>query len=221
MWCAHPESSWTGAGGGVGEPSNGQGRRRAGTGGGGAAGGEEEEGGEHEEALVGVPARVCPAAKSVPQHKDKADGYGACVSSWICVVYLTRQPGSALVLVDDVSGIESRVAIEPGRLCCWPNARFSHRVDVDATVAAAAAVAQGARWAASDACSARWPSAKPLRTARRLCTRRAAVAAAAVAAVAVAAVAVAAAAPGGTGGELQSRTLPPSASSACPRCPPS
>ena len=96
---------------------------------------------EHEEALVGVPARVCPAAKSVPQHKDKADGYGACVSSWICVVYLTRQPGSALVLVDDVSGIESRVAIEPGRLCCWPNARFSHRVDVDATAAAAAAVA--------------------------------------------------------------------------------
>ena len=82
--------------------------------------------------LAEVPARVCPASKSVPQHKDKPEGKGACVSSWTCVVYLTHHPGSALVLKDDVTGREFRVAIEPGRMCCWPNARFSHRVDVDA-----------------------------------------------------------------------------------------
>ena len=85
---------------------------------------------DDEQELVEVPARVCPASKSVPQHKDKPDGKGAEVSSWITLVYLTHQPGSALVLVDDVTGREHRVAIEPGRLCCWPNARFSHRVDV-------------------------------------------------------------------------------------------
>ena len=93
---------------------------------------------EHESSTVEVPARVCPASKSVPQHKDKPDGKGVCVSSWICVVYLTRQPGSALVLTDDVTGREFRVKIEPGRMCRWPNARFSHRVDVDADVEAAA-----------------------------------------------------------------------------------
>ena len=96
---------------------------------------------EEQEVLVEVPARVCPATKSVPQHKDKQDGKGASVSSWISVVYLTHQPGSALVLVDDVTGREFRVAIEPGRLCCWPNARFSHRVDVDMAVAVESAVA--------------------------------------------------------------------------------
>ena len=93
---------------------------------------------EHEKEhglLAEVPARVCPASKSVPQHKDKPDGKGACVSSWICVVYLTHHPGSALVLKDDVTSREFRVAIEPGRMCCWPNARFSHRVDVDAAAA--------------------------------------------------------------------------------------
>ena len=78
-----------------------------------------------------VPARVCPASKSVPSHKDKLDGKGACVSSWTCVVYLTRHTGTALVLRDDVTGREFRVAIEPGRVCCWPNARFTHRVDAD------------------------------------------------------------------------------------------
>jgi len=87
---------------------------------------------EEEQELVEVPARVCPASKSVPQHKDKPDGKGAAVGSWICVVYLTNQPGSALVLVDDVTGREFRVPVVAGRLCCWPNARFSHRVDVDA-----------------------------------------------------------------------------------------
>ena len=54
------------------------------------------------------------------------------MGSWICVVYLTNQPGSALVLVDDVTGREFLVPVVAGRLCCWPNARFSHRVDVDA-----------------------------------------------------------------------------------------
>jgi len=85
--------------------------------------------------LAEVPARVCPASKSVPQHKDKPGGKGACVSSWTCVVYLTHHLGSALVLKDDVTGREFRVAIEPGRMCCWPNSRFSHRVDVDAAAA--------------------------------------------------------------------------------------
>ena len=85
--------------------------------------------------MAEVPARVCPASKSVPQHKDKPEGKGACVSSWTCVVYLTHHPSSALVLKDDVTGREFRVAIEPGRMCCWPNARFSHRVDVDAAEA--------------------------------------------------------------------------------------
>ena len=66
---------------------------------------------EEQEVLVEVPARVCPATKSVPQHKDKQDGKGASVSSWISVVYLTHQPGSALVLVDDVTGREFRVAM--------------------------------------------------------------------------------------------------------------
>ena len=74
---------------------------------------------------------MCPASKSVPSHKDKPDGKGACVSSWTCVVYLTRHPGTALVLTDDVTGREFRVGVEPGRMCCWPNARFTHRVDAD------------------------------------------------------------------------------------------
>jgi hypothetical protein len=78
-----------------------------------------------------VPARVCPSSKSVPLHKDKDDGKGVCMNNWICVVYLSHQPHSALVLVDDLTGREHRIAIEPGRLCCWPNARFSHRVDVE------------------------------------------------------------------------------------------
>ena len=78
-----------------------------------------------------VPARVCPASKSVPSHKDKPDGKSACVSSWTCVVYLTRHPGTALVLTDDVTGREFRVGVEPGRVCCWPNSRFTHRVDAD------------------------------------------------------------------------------------------
>ena len=78
-----------------------------------------------------VPARVCPASKSVPSHKDKPDGKGACVSSWTCVVYLTRHQGTALVLTDDVTGREFRVGVEPGRMCCWPNSRFTHRVDAD------------------------------------------------------------------------------------------
>ena len=91
---------------------------------------------EKEDGLMAeVPARVCPASKSVPQHKDKPGGKGACVSSWTCVVYLTHHLGSALVLKDDVTGREFRVAIEPGRMCCWPNSRFSHRVDVDAAAA--------------------------------------------------------------------------------------
>ena len=97
--------------------------------------------------MVEVPARVCPASKSVPQHKDKKHGKGAVLSSWICVVYLTDQPGSALVLVDDVTGREFSVAIRPGRMCCWPNARFSHRVDVDPAVAAGALAAQVAELA--------------------------------------------------------------------------
>ena len=97
---------------------------------------------EEQEVLVEVPARVCPATKSVPQHKDKQDGKGAAISRWISVVYLTRQPGSALVLVDDVTGREFRVAIEPGRMCCWPNSRFSHRVDVDLAVVAHAVAAE-------------------------------------------------------------------------------
>lgn len=84
--------------------------------------------------LVDVPARVCPASESVPQHKDKMDGKGACVSGWICVIYLTKHPDSVLVLTDDVTGREFRISIEPGRLCRWPNARFSHRIDVDENV---------------------------------------------------------------------------------------
>ena len=112
-----------------------------------AAAGQEEKQVE-EQGPVEVPARVCPASKSVPQHKDKPDGKGAAVSSWITLVYLTHQPGSALVLVDDVTGCEYRVAIEPGRLVSWPNARFSHRVDVDDVVVAQDAVAaQGAELA--------------------------------------------------------------------------
>ena len=100
----------------------------------------------YESSTVEVPARVCPASKSVPQHKDKLDGKGVCVSSWICVVYLTRQPDSALVLTDDVTGREFRVTIEPGRMCRWPNARFSHRVDadVDADADAVVTVTRGA-----------------------------------------------------------------------------
>ena len=97
----------------------------------------------HESSPVEVPARVCPASKSVPQHKDKPDGKGICVSSWICVVYLTNQPDSALVLTDDVTGREFRIAIEPGRMCRWPNARFSHRVDVDADADSVVTVTQG------------------------------------------------------------------------------
>ena len=113
-----------------------------------AAGQEEEQ--VEEQGPVEVPARVCPASKSVPQHKDKPDGKGAAVSSWITLVYLTHQPGSALVLVDDVTGCEYRVAIEPGRLVSWPNARFSHRVDVDDVLVAQDAVpAQGAELASS------------------------------------------------------------------------
>ena len=95
-----------------------------------------------EDKMVEVPARVCPASKSVPQHKDKKHGKGAVLSSWICVVYLTDQPGSALVLVDDVTGREFSVAIRSGRMCCWPNARFSHRVDVDPAVAGGSVAAQ-------------------------------------------------------------------------------
>ena len=97
-----------------------------------------DEAAAHE--LVEVPARVCPASKSVPVHKDKPDGRGASLDSWISVVYLTHQPASTLVLVDDLTGREYKVAIEPGRLCCWPNARFSHRVDVDPAAAAAMTV---------------------------------------------------------------------------------
>lgn len=108
---------------------------------------DEAAAAEHE--LVEVPARVCPASKSVPVHKDKPDGRGAWLDRWISVVYLTRQPASTLVLVDDLTGTEYKVAIEPGRLCCWPNARFSHRVDVDPAARATAmtdpvAVAQAA-----------------------------------------------------------------------------
>ena len=108
---------------------------------------------EHE--LVEVPARVCPASKSVPVHKDKPDGRGASLDSWISVVYLTRQPPSTLVLVDDLTGLEYKIAIEPGRLCCWPNARFSHRVDVDPAAIATAMTDQVAVAQAADLASYR------------------------------------------------------------------
>ena len=42
---------------------------------------QQEEEQELVEVLVEVPARVCPASKSVPQHKDKPDGKGAAVAA--------------------------------------------------------------------------------------------------------------------------------------------
>ena len=123
-----------------------------------------------------VPARVCPASKSVPSHKDKPDGKGACVSSWTCVVYLTMHPGTALVLEDDVTGREFRVGVEPGRVCCWPNARFTHRVDADSAFGADGL---------SGTCSVRWRLTEPRGTVHAtmgFCTSRAGAAAAAAAA---------------------------------------
>ena len=66
-----------------------------GKGGHGGNGGHEKA---EERQLVEVPARVCPASKHVPLHKDKHDGRGTSVSCWICVVYLNRQPGSTLAV---------------------------------------------------------------------------------------------------------------------------
>jgi hypothetical protein len=54
------------------------------------------------------------------------------------MVYLTTNPGSGLIPVDDVTGEEHRTDIVAGRLCCWPNIRFSHKVG-----AAGAIKAQG------------------------------------------------------------------------------
>lgn len=41
-----------------------------------------------------------------------------------------REPGDGdFVLTDVLTGAETRLAIEPGKLISWPNAGFSHRVE--------------------------------------------------------------------------------------------
>jgi hypothetical protein len=97
-----------------------------------------------------MPARVCPATKSVPLHKDKYYGRGPSVNTWIAVVYLTNNVGSSLVLVDDLTGEEHRIDIVAGRLCCWPNSRFSHKVDAAGAVAQETTTAMMTNAAACD-----------------------------------------------------------------------
>ena len=90
--------------------------------------------GKHAPTAAAVPVQerelepVEPCARGLRpracRHKDKRqEGHPAV--RLIAVVYLTQQPSSALVLVDDVDGREYRVAIEPGRLCCWPSTLLS------------------------------------------------------------------------------------------------